>query len=736
MESKTAEKTVGRIISGLSQTDLNSGLAVLRTELDSLNAKLTNQIASLSAQTSLQTASTYQAISLTNKIDSLSGTSLTNITVSGVSGLTDSDIPNDITASNYLPLAGGTISGSLILSGQTTLTNATATSFTAANAWFTDKVGIGTSSPYAKLSVVGPVVAEYFHATSTTATSTFAGGMNVAGSAGLTVLQNGNVGIGTSTPGGVFHVVSGSAGILIDANSYISLGNNDAGSVANPGDGNNVFGYKAGVSLQASALVNTLIGGKAGNKITTGVGNTAVGDDTLIVLTTGGSNTAVGRKSLYNLTTGNNNVALGGYGTGVYNQTGNQNIYVGSNAGRGVSGTSHSNNTFIGHSAGYSINGGNNNIFLGYQAGDAITSGANNIVFGYDIDTPSPTSANTLNIGNIIFGTGIDGTGSTLSSGNIGIGTSSPYALLSISNNLNTPANTPLFTIASTTAGTATSTLLTVLANGKTGIGTNNPQQKLHVYRSDDGAPVRFEDSNGYCEIDPTSTSWTCTSDRTLKKDITNLSSANSLSKLSQLQAVNFKWLNQDNSDLRYGFVAQDVETILPDFVRTDEKGIKSVNYGGFTPLMIDAIKELNLKVSDLQASVSASSLPAGEAGGTGSDGLFAWILNKFNAIGITFGQDKIGAKNLCAKKSDGSEVCVDGDQLQSLLDKNGITQSSSSSSSVSSSSSSESSQSSSSSSVASSSSESSSSSSSETASSASSEASSAESSSSSSSSE
>src|SRR3989338_4746567 len=36
-------------------------------------------------------------------------------------------------------------------------------------------VGIGTTSPYAKLSVVGPVVAEYFHATSTAATSTFSG---------------------------------------------------------------------------------------------------------------------------------------------------------------------------------------------------------------------------------------------------------------------------------------------------------------------------------------------------------------------------------------------------------------------------------------------------------------------------------------------------------------------------------------------------------------------------------
>jgi hypothetical protein len=40
-------------------------------------------------------------------------------------------------------------------------------------------VGIGTTSPYAKLSVVGEIVGSYFSATSTTATSTFAGGLDV-----------------------------------------------------------------------------------------------------------------------------------------------------------------------------------------------------------------------------------------------------------------------------------------------------------------------------------------------------------------------------------------------------------------------------------------------------------------------------------------------------------------------------------------------------------------------------
>ncbi|MBU3901415.1 hypothetical protein KKF25_02115, partial [Patescibacteria group bacterium] len=65
--------------------------------------------------------------------------------------------------------------------------------------------------------------------------------------------------------------------------------------------------------------------------------------------------------------------------------------------------------------------------------------------------------------------------------GNFGIGTTSPYSLLSISNSVSAAANTPLFTIASTTAGTATSTLFTVLASGNVGVGTALPVQPLTV---------------------------------------------------------------------------------------------------------------------------------------------------------------------------------------------------------------------------------------------------------------
>ena len=72
--------------------------------------------------------------------------------------------------------------------------------------------GIGTTSPYARLSVVGEAVAQYFTATSTTSTTTLAGGLSVAGSTGLTVKQDGKVGINTQSPTTAFQVNAGSSG--------------------------------------------------------------------------------------------------------------------------------------------------------------------------------------------------------------------------------------------------------------------------------------------------------------------------------------------------------------------------------------------------------------------------------------------------------------------------------------------------------------------------------------------
>lgn len=71
-----------------------------------------------------------------------------------------------------------------------------------------DFVGIGTTSPYAKLSVVGEAVAEYFTATSTTATTTLWGGLSVdngllehnfsTGITSISSLEAGSISFGTN----------------------------------------------------------------------------------------------------------------------------------------------------------------------------------------------------------------------------------------------------------------------------------------------------------------------------------------------------------------------------------------------------------------------------------------------------------------------------------------------------------------------------------------------------------
>jgi hypothetical protein len=89
----------------------------------------------------------------------------------------------------------------------------------------------------------------------------------------------------------------------------------------------------------------------------------------------------------------------------------------------------------LGYQSGYGVTSGANNILLGAKAGYSgtnLTTGSNNILIGYNIGATSTNMTNGLVIGNLIYGTKLDGSGTTYSTGNIGIGTSSPYAKLTV----------------------------------------------------------------------------------------------------------------------------------------------------------------------------------------------------------------------------------------------------------------------------------------------------------------
>ncbi|MFA5933617.1 MAG: tail fiber domain-containing protein [Candidatus Paceibacterota bacterium] len=140
-----------------------------------------------------------------------------------------------------------------------------------------------------------------------------------------------------------------------------------------------------------------------------------------------------------------------------------------------------------------------------------------------------------------------------------------------------------------------------VNSTGKFGIGTTTPTTLLYVGNSSvSGIVATFENSTGVCTINPTTSSVGCSSDQSLKHDITTLS--NSMDKIRALRGVNFKWnVDQDSDPMRIGFIAQEVQSIVPELVSDMPNGKLGVNYAGFTPLLIEGMKDLDLRLKSLE---------------------------------------------------------------------------------------------------------------------------------------
>jgi len=92
----------------------------------------------------------------------------------------------------------------------------------------------------------------------------------------------------------------------------------------------------------------------------------------------------------------------------------------------------------------------------------------------------------------------------------------------------------------------------------------------------------------------------TAFSDVILKDDINTID--NALARVTGMRGVFFN--RKDNSQTRQtGVIAQEVQPFLPEVVREtkDENKIKSVAYGNMVGVLIEAIKELNAKIEELQ---------------------------------------------------------------------------------------------------------------------------------------
>jgi len=93
-------------------------------------------------------------------------------------------------------------------------------------------------------------------------------------------------------------------------------------------------------------------------------------------------------------------------------------------------------------------------------------------------------------------------------------------------------------------------------------------------------------------------------SDARLKKNIIPLS--NSLDKIGKLNGYNYHWKDSTrDQQLQTGLLAQEMEILMPELVNADSAGIKSVNYTGLIPYLIEAIKAQQQQIEVLKNEVT-----------------------------------------------------------------------------------------------------------------------------------
>ena len=103
--------------------------------------------------------------------------------------------------------------------------------------------------------------------------------------------------------------------------------------------------------------------------------------------------------------------------------------------------------------------------------------------------------------------------------------------------------------------------------------------------------------------------SFPTTSDAKYKTDIAPLTDV--LAKLDKLRAIVFSWNGlPESQDHRadhkeVGVIAQEIEAVFPELVTTWDEGYKAVDYGRFSAVLLEAIKELKANVDALAQKIA-----------------------------------------------------------------------------------------------------------------------------------
>ena len=255
-------------------------------------------------------------------------------------------------------------------------------------------------------------------------------------------------------------------------------------------------------------------------------------------------------------TYGTKNIAIGAYAAEAHTISTN-NIFIGNEVAKIL--TSSTGNVFLGNNVGKSLQTASNNTSLGYDAFDAADDASENVIIGSG-------SGGSLNQGdnNVMIGYNA-GNNLTTGNGNIFIGYSAGGTDYTFNNQLyidNSSSNSPLIW------GDFSSNKIVI--NGNSSHNSNN--RTLFV-NGNIGATSAFNND----------------SDRRLKKDIQTIPSA--LDKVLQMRGVTYQWKDGREEGDRMGFIAQEVEPILPQVV-DNKNDHYTMQYAPITAVLIEAVKE------------------------------------------------------------------------------------------------------------------------------------------------
>lgn len=464
---------------------------------------------------------------------------------------------------------------------------------------------------------------------------------------GATFAANGNF-IGQSAGQGAIHS-DNSSFIGYNAGAY----NISASGLGTPNAAHSIFiGNNAGYFAADNGLNNTLFADDysilLGNNTSTG------GFKNSIAIGANATNTAVNQLVIGSATRKLNSIFIGGaqgtasiafttfigWRAGQDATNANHSNFLGSSAGTGATNASGSN--FFGYRSAESAINANDSNFFGEQAGQAATNASNSNFFGHQAGNSATNSANSffagLNAG--AYNISTSGLGTPNAAHSIFIGTNAGY--FSADNGLDNTGNADDYSIL---LGNNTSTggYENSIAMGANATNTASNQFMIGSATRPINTLVITGASGNTCILDVTVASPSCSSDERLKTNIVPLGDS-TLETLMNVKTVAYNWVNFESKGRQIGFLAQDLQQYFPEVVSDAPNGYKTVSYGGMTPILVEAIREMNLNVTMLSDTTRPN---------TWRDALIAWFESTTNGIRSLVVHDKICVDDQCLTKDD-----------------------------------------------------------------------------------